>query len=142
MALAREESAEMGSADVVAGLVIGFHPGRGAGPAWQALWWYPSRMEVRLNIPDEIAKELLASGKDPARVVLEAIALEGYRTDTLTEYQIKVLLGFDHRLDVHAFLKSHNVPLNYGVEEYEKDLAVVDEIVAKVEAERAAGKFR
>lgn len=99
-------------------------------------------MDVTLNIPDDLAKKLFAGGKDPGRAVLEAIALDAYRNDSLSEYQIQLLLGFEHRLDVHAFLKDRRVPLNYGVEEYEEDLPVVNEIVARVAAERAAGKLR
>lgn len=99
-------------------------------------------MDVTLNIPDDMAKAVFPKGKDPARAVLEAIALEGYRSDTLTEYQIKLLLGFETRYEVHGFLKEHRVPLNYGIEEFEKDLAVVDEIVARAESDRALGKIR
>jgi hypothetical protein len=99
-------------------------------------------MDVILSIPDEFATALIAGGKEPGRFALEAVALEGYRSDALSEYQVKLLLGLEHRLDVHAFLKEHGVPLNYGIEELEQDLIAAREIVARVEAERAAGKLR
>ena len=44
-------------------------------------------MEVTLHIPDDIAKRLSAAGGDVSRRALEAIALEGYRDQTLTLYQ-------------------------------------------------------
>jgi len=45
-------------------------------------------MEVALHIPDEIAKRLSAAGDDVSRRALEAIALEGYRDQTLTLYHV------------------------------------------------------
>jgi len=41
------------------------------------------------------------------RRALEALAVEGYRTGALTETQIKRLLGFESRLQVHSLLKEH-----------------------------------
>jgi hypothetical protein len=50
-------------------------------------------------------------GGDPARAAVEALAVEGYRSHTLSEEQIRRMLGFDSRWDVHAFLKDHGVYL-------------------------------
>jgi hypothetical protein len=44
-------------------------------------------MEVILHISDDIVKQLSAAGGDVSRRALEAIALEGYREQTLTLYQ-------------------------------------------------------
>jgi len=43
-------------------------------------------MNITVEIPDTIAGDLAGEGRDPARAVLEAIALEGYRADRLSEY--------------------------------------------------------
>ena len=42
-------------------------------------------MTFTVEIPEELAGQLIAAGQDPARVALEAIALEAYRSDRLTE---------------------------------------------------------
>jgi hypothetical protein len=42
-------------------------------------------VEITLNIPDELARQVASEGHDPARVALEALALEGYRTERLSE---------------------------------------------------------
>jgi hypothetical protein len=90
-------------------------------------------MRVSIDIPDELARRLFPDGVLPERAVLEAIALEGYRSASLTEYQVRILLGFEHRLQVHAFLKAHGVYLHYGAEG-----AAQDEIAAaSYEKERA-----
>jgi len=66
-------------------------------------------MEVTLHIPDEIARQL-APGADLSRHALEAIALEGYRNQALTLYQISELLGLT-RIETEDFLGKHHVPL-------------------------------
>ena len=67
-------------------------------------------MEVTLHIPDDIAKRLSAAGGDVSRRALEAIALEGYREQTLTFYQVSEMLGFS-RVEAEDFLGRHHVPL-------------------------------
>ena len=67
-------------------------------------------MEVTLHIPDEIAKQLSAAGGDVSRRALEAIALEGYRDQTLTLYQVSEMLGLS-RVETEDFLGQHHVPL-------------------------------
>ena len=67
-------------------------------------------MEVTLHIPDDIAKRLSATGADVSRRALEAIALESYREQTLTLYQVSEMLGLS-RVETEDFLGRHNVPL-------------------------------
>jgi hypothetical protein len=67
-------------------------------------------MEVTFHIPDGIAKRLSAAGGDVSRRALEAIALEGYRDQTLTLYQVSEMLGLS-RVETEDFLGRHQVPL-------------------------------
>jgi predicted HTH domain antitoxin len=67
-------------------------------------------MEVTLRIPDDVAKRLLADGVDVSRRALEALALEGYREQTLTLYQVSEMLGLS-RVETEDFLGRHQVPL-------------------------------
>jgi predicted HTH domain antitoxin len=67
-------------------------------------------MEVKLHIPDDVAKRLSARGGDVSRRALEAIALEGYREQTLTLYQVSEMLGLS-RVETEDFLGRHHVPL-------------------------------
>jgi hypothetical protein len=50
-------------------------------------------MEVILRIPDDVAKRLSAAGGDVSRRALEALALEGYREQTLTLYRVSEMLA-------------------------------------------------
>ena len=69
----------------------------------------PLRMEVTLHIPDDVAKRLSAGGGDVSRRALEAVALEGYRDQTLTLYQVSDMLGFS-RVETEDFLGRHHSP--------------------------------
>lgn len=78
-------------------------------------------MEVTLNIPDEFAAQFSAEGKDISRAALEALAVEGYRAERLSESEIRHLLGFETRMEVHAFLKEHGAYMHYSVADMERD---------------------
>lgn len=85
-------------------------------------------MTITVEIPDNIAGALAAGNRDPARVVLETIALEGYRTDRLSEYQVQQLLGFDYFEDVHRFFNEHDVYPSYTAEELDRDTEIALEV--------------
>jgi hypothetical protein len=80
-------------------------------------------MDVQLQIPDDVARVIQNQQPDLSRAALEALALEGYRSERLSEGQVRRLLGFRTRMQVHTFLKAHNVCLNYSIHELEHDLA-------------------
>jgi hypothetical protein len=88
-------------------------------------------MEIILKIPDELALQVAAEGKDPARVALEALALEGYREERLSESAIRQLLGFECRIQVHAFLKEHGVYLHYDLSDLDRDRVTSERSRAK-----------
>ena len=75
---------------------------------------------VSVNLPEDIATHL-AIGQDLSRVILESLALEGYRDGRLSAGQVRRLLDFDTRMQVHAFLKTPGVFLHYGAEDLTRD---------------------
>jgi predicted HTH domain antitoxin len=66
-------------------------------------------MEVKIRVPDELAQRLSAEG-DVSRQILEAFALEGYRSNSLTLLEVSELLGMG-RIETEDFLGRHSVPL-------------------------------
>ena len=68
-------------------------------------------MEVTIHIPDDVGRRLSAAGADVSRRALEALALEGYRDQTLTLYQLSEMLGLS-RVETEDFLGQHHVPLS------------------------------
>jgi predicted HTH domain antitoxin len=67
-------------------------------------------MEVTLHIPDDVAQRLSAKGGDVSRRALEALAIEGYREQALTLYQVSEMLGLS-RIEAEDFLGRHQVSL-------------------------------
>jgi hypothetical protein len=80
-------------------------------------------MNLELQIPDEIAHLLTTQYADLPRAALEALALEGYRSRRFSDGQLRQMLGFSSRIQVHAFLKEHGVHLNYSLDDLNHDRA-------------------
>ena len=77
--------------------------------------------QVTIQLPDELSAYLTASGQNLSRAALEAIALEAYRERKLSAGQLRRLLGYRTRMQVHALLKDHGVYLHYDLADLEHD---------------------
>ena len=80
-------------------------------------------MEIVIDLPDDIARQVQEKQADMPRHVLESLALAWYQAGDLNEEQVRRLLGYNTRLRVHAFLKEHSVPLQYTVDDLDQDRA-------------------
>ncbi len=86
---------------------------------------------ITVELPDSIAEKLGIGKIDLSRAALEAIALEGYRSDRLTGFQVMEMLGLETRLELDAFLKAHRVDLEYSFEDLEREHADLDFLLKK-----------
>lgn len=84
-------------------------------------------MQVTLELPEDIAEALGPRPESISRSALEMIAVEGYRSNLLSEAQVRRLLGFETRYEVHGLLKEHGVDLNYSDNSLEQDLTFARE---------------
>jgi predicted HTH domain antitoxin len=84
-------------------------------------------MNVAVNLPEDIAKRLEATWPDLSRGTLEAIALEGYRSEALTRDQVARLLGLSF-WETEAFLKERRAHLAYNDEDLEQDRSTIDRL--------------
>ena len=78
-------------------------------------------MDITISLPDDIAQRLREKHPDLARYVLECLALECYRSQIVGEEDVRRLLGFTSRFEVHALLKQRGVPLHDTLEDLEAD---------------------
>lgn len=97
-------------------------------------------MEITINIPDELAQQVALEGKDPARVALEALALEGYRTELLSESALRQVSGFQSRIEVRTFLKERGVYLHYDVSDLKRDEETARRVRSKLRHSGPAGR--
>ncbi len=87
-------------------------------------------MEITINLPEDVANVFLADGESIEREVLEATALEGYRTGKLSHAQVGRMLNLN-RFEVDEFFKNHDVTLNYTIEDLEADRQTLDKLFSK-----------
>jgi hypothetical protein len=86
---------------------------------------------ITFELPESIAENLGISNKDLSRAALEAIAVEGYRSDRLTAFQVREMLGLETGLELDAFLKAHRVDLEYSFEDLEREQTALDRLLKK-----------
>ena len=77
-------------------------------------------MEIAIHVPDDIAQRIQAQWEDIPRHVLESFVLDGFRARVLTTEDVRRLLGFETKFEVHDFLKAHEVPF-YTLADLEHD---------------------
>ena len=70
---------------------------------------------------DRIGFVGIAPTQDLSRAAFEALALAAYRERKISAAQLRQLLGYETRMEVDAFLKSHGVELEYSLEDIERD---------------------
>lgn len=72
-------------------------------------------MQITVELPEDIARH-----SDPGREALEALALEGYRSHQLTQFDVGQLLGLS-RIQAEDFLARHVDLYDYSTEELEAE---------------------
>ncbi len=83
-------------------------------------------MNVRIKVPDEIFNR--TSG-DASRQILEAFALEGYKSKQLTAAQVGKILGFQSRAEVLDFLAENKIAwIDYSIEDAERERKLLRKI--------------
>ena len=87
-------------------------------------------MNVAVELPDDIAQQLETAWHDMPRRVLEAVAVEGYRSGALTHGQVQRLLQLSW-WETEAFLKERQAYLPYDEEDLEHDRAALDRVLSK-----------
>lgn len=78
-------------------------------------------MQIRLDLPEELAKYFGQDAKSRSRAALEALALEGVRSGKLSTAQARRLLGFRTRHQMDVFLKAHGLDLPMSLEQVHLD---------------------
>jgi hypothetical protein len=79
-------------------------------------------MNLTVEIPDDLASQLTATGGDLSRRALEAFGLQEYKSGHLTEDALRRLLGFTTRYQLDGFLKAHEVWIDYTVEDFRREI--------------------
>ena len=78
-------------------------------------------MQVRLDIPEDVARQLAPDSGRLTRAALEAVALEGVRSGKLTVSLARRLLGISSRYEMDGFLKTRGVLLDLSIDDIRRD---------------------
>ena len=87
-------------------------------------------MQVKVELPDQVARQWGDTPDAIGRHVLEDAAIERYREGRLSHRQVGDLLGLDY-WQTETFLKQRGVPLNYSPADLDADRATLDKILAR-----------
>ena len=91
-------------------------------------------MQFTVELPDDLAGQVIPAGSDPSRVALEDMAVEAYRARRLSEHQLATLLGMD-RYELDGFLKKREVWLDYTADELRREVEVGERLWSKRQEE-------
>ena len=82
-------------------------------------------MNIAIDIPDDIGHILAAQAGGVSRVVLEAVAIEAYRSGTITPAQVQQMLELRSRWETESFLRRAEAFHDYTMDDLEQDIAAI-----------------
>lgn len=82
-------------------------------------------MDVCISVPDEVFQKIQAQWSDLSRSALEALAIEAYRAEILTEAEVQRMLSLASRWDTDRFLKGVQAYLDYTDEDLDQDISAI-----------------
>jgi predicted HTH domain antitoxin len=93
-------------------------------------------MQITVEVPDELASQMVPTGQDPSRAALEGWAIEAFRAHRITEHELAGLLQLD-RYELDGFLKDREVWLEYSAEDLARELETAQRLRARGLEEQA-----
>jgi hypothetical protein len=103
---------------------------------------YTELMRIWLDLPDDFVAQLAEKGQDLPRAALEALAIDAYRMNRISGYQLGQLLDIPSRYELDGFLKHYEVSLEYTIEDFEREGATSARLWHKRQDELAAERGR
>lgn len=94
-------------------------------------------MQVTVNIPDDLASQLIPAGQDPARAVLEDALVQAYRENRISGHQLMTALGIETRYELDGFLKARQVWIEYPLDELRADRDAMERALSEESKKRA-----
>jgi hypothetical protein len=82
-------------------------------------------VNVAIEIPDDIGRALGRQAGDVSRAVLEAVAVEAYRSGTITPSEVQPMLGLRSRWETESILRRAEAYHVYTMDDLERDIATI-----------------
>jgi predicted HTH domain antitoxin len=84
-------------------------------------------VNIAIDIPDDIGQVLAAQAGGVSRAVLQAVAIEAYRSGSITPLQVQQMLGLRSRWETESFLRRAEAFHDYTMDDLERDIAAIRE---------------
>jgi predicted HTH domain antitoxin len=84
-------------------------------------------MQITIEIPDELAEQLINCNQPISRHILEILTVEAYKTERITSAEVGRILNLS-RWEVDAFLKQHQAYLHYSLDDLEQDVRTLQQL--------------
>jgi predicted HTH domain antitoxin len=82
-------------------------------------------MNVAIEIPDEVARQLETRSGELSQAVLEAVAIDAYRSGTITPAQVQQVLRLASRWETEALLRRTEAYHDYTMDDLERDISAI-----------------
>jgi predicted HTH domain antitoxin len=82
-------------------------------------------VNIAIDIPDDIGQVLAAQAGGASRAVVEAVAIEAYRSGAITLEQVREMLGLRSRWETESFLRRAQAWHDYTMDDLERDIAAI-----------------
>lgn len=82
-------------------------------------------MNVSIAVPDDLLQKLQNQWGNVSQKTLEALAIEAYRSGSLTSAEIQRMLNFVSRWQVDEFLKGAQLYLDYTEKDLQHDIETI-----------------
>ena len=82
-------------------------------------------MNVDIEIPDDIGRILAAQAGGLSRAVLTAVAVQAYRSGSITTAQVQQMLGLRSRWETEALLRHADAWHDYTADDLDRDIAAI-----------------
>jgi Uncharacterised protein family (UPF0175) len=84
-------------------------------------------MNVMVPIPDDFAARF-GTEAELGRRALEALALEEFRAERLSQAELRQILGFGTRAELDGFLKAHGLFEEYTLADLDRERQTLDRL--------------
>jgi predicted HTH domain antitoxin len=83
---------------------------------------------ITIELPDTIIQELSPSSEEISRHVLEAVVLEGYRSERYSRGEVAQLLELSWH-ETEQLLAEHGIPYQYTLEDLDEDRQTLNRVM-------------
>jgi len=82
-------------------------------------------VNVTIEIPDDVARKLAARSGEVSRTVVEAVAVEAYRSGAITPAQVQQMANLKTRWEAEELLRRAEAFHEYTMDDLERDIAAI-----------------